>query len=182
VLPPVFGLGFIANRRAPLAPAGDSCTTHKFWHGLFVRNVSTERVVVFIGSSFRLSLLLLIVAVGTVLSGCGSIVWEFDYEKGISRASQVRRRALVQFYSSLDRDCLEMDRKVFMDQDVRLVMERFISIRLDPWLHRELAKEWGVEEVPSFVIIRPDHSVAGTCEGKMTAEAFRLFLITHVYN
>ena len=74
-----------------------------------------------------------------------------------------------------------MDRTVFTDGEVRKLMRQFVAVRLDPVLHKRLAATWEVQEVPSFVVIRPDGSVGGKHDGKMTAEEFRFFLINHVY-
>jgi len=124
-------------------------------------------------------LAILSVALG---SGCSSIHWERSYEAGLERAARQRRRALVQFYSAVDPDCLEMDRKVFSDPDVQDLMHNFIAIRLDSVLNRQLATYFNVQTIPTFFIIRPDRQIAGSESGAMDAEKFRIFLIKYSYN
>ena len=114
-------------------------------------------------------------------SGCSPIHWERDYDAGLKRAARQRRRALVQFYSAVNTDCLEMDRKV-SDPDVQELMHNFIAIRLDSVLNKQLAKQFNVQTVPTFFVIRPDRQIAGSASGKMDAEKFRIFLIKHSYN
>ncbi len=115
-------------------------------------------------------------------SGCSPIHWERGYDSGLKRAARQRRRALVQFYSAVNTDCLEMDRKVFSDPDVQELMHNFIAIRLDSVLNKKLAKQFNVQTVPTFFVIRPDRQIAGSMSGKMDAEKFRIFLIKHSYN
>jgi len=115
-------------------------------------------------------------------SGCGSIQWEHSYESGLKRAASQRRRALLQFYSAVDSDCLEMDREVFTNPDVQDMMKNFVAIRLDSVLNRKLAEQLNVQTIPTFVIIRPDRQIAGSASGGMDAEKFRIFLIKYSYN
>ena len=118
----------------------------------------------------------------TLGSGCSPIRWEHSYETGLKRAARQRRRALVQFYSTVNADCLEMDRKVFSDPDVQELMHNFIAIRLDSVLNKQLAQQFNVQTVPTFIIIRPDRQIAGSTSGAMDAEKFRIFLIKYSYN
>ena len=118
----------------------------------------------------------------TLGSGCGSIQWERSYEAGLKRAASQRHRALLQFYSAVDGDCLEMDRKVFTDPDVQDLMHNFVAIRLDSVLNKKLADQFNVQTVPTFFVIRPDRQIAGSASGGMDAEKFRIFLIKYSYN
>lgn len=128
--------------------------------------------------------LLGLVALGFVspLVGCGPINWERSYERGMGKAAQQRRRAVVQFYSSVNKDCQDMDDEVFTKAEVQDVMKDFVAIRLDTVLNRKLTHDFSVQIVPTFVIMRPDWSVATVHAGKMDAEAFRYFLIKNRYN
>lgn len=129
----------------------------------------------------RLALLLAAMIVGCA-SGCSSIQWERSFEAGLKRAATQRRRALVQFYSAVDGDCMEMDRKVFSDSDVQDLMHNFVAIRLDSVLNRKLTEQFNVQTVPTFFVIRPDGQVAGSTSGVMDTEKFRIFLIKYSYN
>jgi len=115
------------------------------------------------------------------LAGCG-LNWELDYQRGLAKAADARRRAVVQFYQAVSRDCRAMDLEVFSNDDVRKLLGRFVPIRLDPVLSRQLAEQWEVQNVPAFVVLRPDGSVAGKHDGRMDAKAFCVFLINHMYN
>jgi len=115
-------------------------------------------------------------------AGCSPIQWERSYDAGLKRAARQRRRALVQFYSAVNSDCLEMDRKVFSDPDVQELMHHFVAIRVDSVLNKKLTKQFNVQTVPTFFVIRPDRQIAASTSGKMDAEKFRIFLIKYTYN
>ena len=45
-----------------------------------------------------------------------------------------------------------------------------------------MADQFGVQTVPTFVVIRGDLTVAGSVVGKMDADKFRGFLIKHMFD
>ena len=57
-----------------------------------------------------------------LVSGCSYVQWERDYNTGLKKAAEQRRRAVIQFYS-MNKDCYEMDREVFSDSDVQELMK-----------------------------------------------------------
>jgi len=124
---------------------------------------------------------LLVAASTPLVAGCSSVRWGYDFEEGMRKAAQERRRAIVQFYS-LNRACHEMDREVFTEAEVQERMQEFVPIRLDYHLNRRLAEQFGVQVVPSFIVFRPDGQPAGSHAGKMDADKFKFFLITYRYN
>lgn len=126
--------------------------------------------------------LLAAVLLGTAcLTGCGPVGWERSFEAGLSKAANERRPALVMFSSAVSPDCMRMDREVFEDPEVQNVLRSFVPVRVDFLLNSKLAKELNVQSVPTFVIFRPDRSVAAVREGKMDARSFTIFLIKYRY-
>ncbi len=121
------------------------------------------------------------VALIPLAGGCSFIRWESSLESGLAKAAQGQRPALVQFYSALNGDCLEMERQVFTDSEVQQQLEGFVPIRLDCQLNRKLAEQMGVERLPTFFVLRCDGTIAGSHAGKMAADKFNFFLIKYRY-
>jgi len=117
-------------------------------------------------------------------TGCadGMLSWERDYGKGMLRARQQGRRALVQFYTALDKECIDMDLEVFSDKDVKTALQDFVLIRLDGVVNKDLAQRFNVQTVPTFYMIRSDGRTVATHAGKMDAREFSFFLIKYRYN
>jgi thioredoxin-related protein len=115
------------------------------------------------------------------LVGCGPTRWEMTLERGLTRAAKEQRPALVMFASAMSADCIAMDRDVFPDPQVQKAMETFVPVRLDFLMNRKLAEQLGVTTVPTFLVFRPDRSVAGMAEGKMDVARFGVFLIKYRY-
>ena len=118
---------------------------------------------------------------GVGLAGCGSVNWGTNLEAGLSKAAVERRPALVMFSSMVSPDCISMDKEVFPDPSVQKALRSYVLVRIDYVLHRKLAKELNVQTVPTFVVFRPDRTVAGIQEGKMDARSFSVFLIKYRY-
>lgn len=124
-----------------------------------------------------------LVVLTALAAGCSPVRWERDYEAGVQRATQLNRRALVQFHSHLSQACREMDEQAFADPDVQKIMQHFVCIRVDDMVDRKLSEQFGVQVLPSFFVIRPDMTLSpGSQTGKLDAERFRAFLIKHLYD
>jgi len=117
-----------------------------------------------------------------LVAGCGPVNWEYDQQKGLQKAVQARQRAVIEFVSGLDQGANQMDDEVFSDVEVQKLMQRFVPIRLDVGMNRQLAEQFGVQKTPTFVVVRPDLTVAGSCLGPMPADQFRRFLIRNSLN
>ena len=126
--------------------------------------------------------LLLVFALIIPLTGCSGIPWEGGYTAGIQRAVQQRRRALIQFCNAFSADCREMELDVLADPEIRHIVDYYVPIRVDSALRADLMQQYGIETIPSYLVVRPDLSVAGVQAGKTDLETFRIFLIRHAYD
>ena len=131
-----------------------------------------------------LKVLIALTALATcgLIAGCGSVQWQYSFDKAQRQAAQQRRRMLVEFASAASMDCQEMDAKVFTNAEVRQLMQRFVPVRLDTVFHRDLARQFNVQTTPTFFVIRHDGQIVGSYAGKLDAEKFRIFLIKYSYN
>jgi len=115
------------------------------------------------------------------VAGCGGGMWHYSLDTGMREAQKENKRALVEFYR-MNEACLEMDRKVFSEANVKKILdEHFVKVRLDITTNRVTARRFGITEYPSFIVFRPDGSIAGSRAGALAAEEFRAFLIKTVY-
>ncbi|HSW44969.1 MAG TPA: thioredoxin family protein [Phycisphaerae bacterium] len=130
----------------------------------------------------RSLIILAAVAECGLVVGCGAVRWEYSYDKGMRQAMKQQRRALVEFVSTVSLDCHEMDTKVFTSTEVARLMQRYVAVRLDMAVHRDLARQFNVQTVPTFFVVRPDGQIMGSHVGKMDEEKFRAFLIKYAYN
>ncbi len=115
-------------------------------------------------------------------AGCSGVPWQYDFQGGLRDAAESRKRLLLMFCTAVSPSCREMDAEALSDPSNRQLLGGFIPVRVDATMNRELATQYNVEVVPTFVIFRPDGSVAGTGVGGMDPETFRGFLIRNRFN
>jgi len=122
------------------------------------------------------------VLLGGLLAGCSGIAWETSYESAMRTAAMERKRVLLVFMSATNIDCMEMERTVFSNESIQDLMGRYAAVRLDPLLHRDMARELNVQTLPAFMVVRPDGQLVGGAQGKMDIDKFQVFLIRHLFN
>jgi hypothetical protein len=125
---------------------------------------------------------ILISMLALLAAGCSTTGWHYDYDLAMRSAVEQRRRAVVVFGAGTNSDSREMDWKVLNDAKVREMLREFIPVRQDFYLHSLEARELGVTEVPTVVVVRPDGTIAGSQSGRFTPESFRFFLIKNRFN
>lgn len=122
------------------------------------------------------------VLLGGLLAGCSGISWEPSYDSAMRTAAMERKRVLLVFMSATNLDCMEMERTVFSNESIQDLMGRYAAVRLDPLLHRDMARELNVQTLPAFMVVRPDGQLVGGAQGKMDIDKFQVFLIRHLFN
>ncbi len=112
-----------------------------------------------------------------LIGGCSDrLGWRSDWKVAMAEASHDRVHTLVMFASAMCSRCWHMDRKVFTDPALRDLLNDYKLIRLDIFLHREMAREYGFTGTPSFVVYNSRGRVIGTRAGAMDAPTMIRFL------
>lgn len=101
-----------------------------------------------------------------------SIPWESDYAKGITRASQEKKWALVKFYTSQCPYCIKMDREVFAQPTVVQLVSRFVPIGVNAELDPELAAKYQVDGYPTTMVLDAEGGILEVVNGYVPADTF----------
>jgi hypothetical protein len=132
--------------------------------------------------SLRSGMVMMAIALGGLVSGCTGVNWERDQQTGLRKAVKNTQRAMIEFVGGFDEETSRMDREVFSDPEVVRLMQRFVAIRLNAASNKQLAEQFGVNQTPAFVVVRPDLTVSGMHQGTLKADQFRMFLIRNSLN
>lgn len=151
----------------------DSATTRRRWPLPPRRSRGRSRLL--------LSLPVFLPAIAGLI-GCSQVRWETSYERALQQAAENRTRVLVMFHSLANADCRAMDAEVFADTKVQRQVRQYVPVRLDPFINRQLAKQFGVSTVPAFFVVRPDGEIMGSRVGKLGIDQFGYFLIRNRLN
>lgn len=102
--------------------------------------------------------------------------WIHDPDAGLAKARQSDRPVFVDFYADWCGVCKSMDREVFSRQEVAQAMENWIPLQVNVDRYRDIARQYGVEALPTLVALTPEGEVIARHEGYMSAEDLITFL------
>lgn len=92
----------------------------------------------------------------TTLLGCVDYRWEYDPNRAISRAREENKNLFLYFRNVFDPKCGAMEREVINTPEVAKLFQNSVNGFIEyPWFV-ELAGNYGITEVPSYVVIRAD--------------------------
>jgi thioredoxin-related protein len=105
----------------------------------------------------RMALLSVGAVCTAMVVGCAAdYKWEFDPNRAIARARDDKKDLFLYFRNVFNPKCGDMERDVIMTPEVAKLFTKSVNGFIEfPW-YQELAGNYGVTDVPSYVIIRPD--------------------------
>ncbi len=96
------------------------------------------------------------VATASRLMGSDSEVFRKDFKLAMKEAEEKKLPLLVHFYADWCMPCKRMDRDVFPSAAVKEMLgSRFVAVKIDTDKHKELLGQYGIEILPSDLVIDP---------------------------
>jgi YHS domain-containing protein/thiol-disulfide isomerase/thioredoxin len=82
--------------------------------------------------------------------------WRTDFAAAQAEAERDHKPMLIHFYATWCLPCSKMDREVLKSADVKQRLgEKFIAVKVDSDQHPDLVQRFGVQLLPSDVIVNP---------------------------
>lgn len=101
-----------------------------------------------------------------------AITWSHDYHAALEEARQQDKPVLLAFHASWCPPCKAMKQTTYRDPEVVEAAAAFVPIMIDSDAHRDLARQYDVQGLPTYVIIRPDGVRIATFAGYRPAADF----------
>jgi len=83
------------------------------------------------------------------------IKW-YSYEEGMQKAKSEGKPIFIDFWSQSCGPCVEMENKVYPDEDVIEKSSDFINIKVDAYAERQLSTEYNIESIPTLIFLNSD--------------------------
>ncbi|MFN5168508.1 MAG: thioredoxin family protein [Cyclobacteriaceae bacterium] len=97
--------------------------------------------------------LFFIVLVGVAFGVYAQSGWLHDFEFGLSVAQKSGKLALVDFWATWCGPCKRMDAEVWNTAEAATLKERFVPIKIDVDIERNVAMKYGVRSIPMVVVM-----------------------------
>ncbi|SDX30876.1 Thioredoxin-like [Lutibacter oricola] len=82
-----------------------------------------------------------------------SINWIHSYEDGLKMSKLLNKPILLDFTALWCGPCRKMDRDVWSKEDVKLIMNNFVPVKVDFDTEKELVRKYSVKGIPYIFII-----------------------------
>ncbi|MCA9248705.1 MAG: thioredoxin family protein, partial [Planctomycetales bacterium] len=101
------------------------------------------------------------------------VQWLGDLEQAKQQAQQTNRLVLVHFWADWCQPCMKLEAEVFSNPAFSgAVSSNFVPVKLHADQHAELAKQFGVDSLPTDVVLSPSGQVLGKFNSPQNVTAY----------
>ena len=111
-------------------------------------------------------------------SSAAPIAWGENYEEAVERAGEDGKLVLMEFFAEWCGACEAMERTTFADDRVRDAVGAFVPLKVDVDKQPHIAQLYGIESLPTTVIVEPSGEPVAGVVGYMQSEDFLEWLAT----
>ncbi len=106
-------------------------------------------------------------------SAASGLQWQPTLEDAKREAARTNRLILVHFWAPWCESCLKLDNEVFAQPQVKQFVDaRFVPIKLNADEYPMTARQYGVDRLPTDLVISPDGKIVGRMKSPATPEAY----------
>lgn len=98
------------------------------------------------------------------------IPWRGDLEAARVEAANAHHPVFAYFTASWCPPCQQMKKTTWADNTVKAAMEKFVPVKIDVDAHPDLAQKYGVNAMPTYVIVSEQGEVLRRRTGLMMPE------------
>jgi thioredoxin-like negative regulator of GroEL len=100
------------------------------------------------------------------------VPWQSDLRAARDLSAKTKKPVLAYFTAEWCGPCQEMRRSVFSDHAVADAASKFIPVRIDVDRQSQLAQQFQIEAMPTFVLISPSGQIIRSQMGAMDSRQF----------
>ena len=160
----------------------------------FLRFIEAEPVSTFMGGNMRLLTNLRLrgfSVLGTLglllLSGCDrggsgvsgtrqNIAWVENFNAALERAKTENKPVMVDFFATWCGPCRQMESQTYTDASVASELTNWISAKIDVDKNQEVAQRFGIQAIPTTVLLEPSGKEIARESGYLGPQQFVSFV------
>lgn len=128
--------------------------------------------------SMRLSISVFLITVAAILYSTNclaqGIAWQSWSDSAFATAKQEKRMVLVYVKADWCHWCKKTGETTLQNSDIiKLINSSFIPVRVDIDANMDIAQQYGVRELPTFIVMNADKKVIQQFSGYITVDALR---------
>jgi len=105
-----------------------------------------------------------------------SFDWNVNLQQELTQASETNRPILVNFHATWCGPCKMMDREVFSRAEVGEALANWIPVSIDVDEDPKTSDVFGIQSMPTLVILSPHGKELARHEGTMSVQEFLRFI------
>jgi thiol-disulfide isomerase/thioredoxin len=127
-------------------------------------------------------ILLLLLFTVFISKNLNATQWMTSYEDARKIAIATNKFILVDFWATWCGPCLKMDLESWSKEDVQLVMNNFVPLKIDIDVERSLSSKFNIRSIPHVFILDPNGEVVNEQKSYINKQKVLNFLEKYSYN
>jgi len=112
----------------------------------------------------------------------GGVNWLTSFEVAQKEALATNKLMVVDFWASWCGPCKRMDLESWSKEEVKLLMDNYVAVKVDIDKERELSRKYGVNSIPFVFVMDGNGKVIRMERGYRNKSQVMEFLKTYAYN
>ncbi|SFD71359.1 thioredoxin family protein [Flavobacterium phragmitis] len=104
---------------------------------------------------------------------CAASTWFTSFEEAQKIALGTNKLMIVDFWASWCRPCKEMDKRSWNNEEVEMVLEDFVKVKINVDANRDLANKYGIRGIPNMIIMDGNGKVVHSFTGYLDPKPLR---------
>jgi thiol:disulfide interchange protein len=100
------------------------------------------------------------------------IKWHNNLQEALAEAKRSGMPVMADFYADWCGWCKKLDKEVYVNPEVAVLAEKFVSAKINADIDRENSAKYNITGLPTIVFLDPDGELVHTIVGYMDAADF----------